>query len=62
MTAASQSVPRCSICGQPRYQKHMEYCAGPPQRIAPPVVREGCGCNSGGMHEPDCVLVTEGEK
>lgn len=54
-------VERCSLCGQKKFAKHLETCPGPPQRIAPPETREGCDCNSGGMHESDCVLVTEGE-
>lgn len=61
MRTAALIVKTCPVCGGPRFQKHMEVCPGPMQRIAEPKRPEPCDCNSGGMHEPDCVLVTGDE-
>lgn len=52
-------VPVCPVCHGPKWQKHMEVCSGPSQRIAPPPARdEPCGCPDGMFHRPLCPLVT----
>ena len=53
------TVRTCPDCHRPMWQKHLETCAGPIQRIAPAPAREPeCGCGPGMFHRPDCQLVT----
>jgi hypothetical protein len=44
-------VPICRLCGKPRYQKHLEVCAGR-------VPETPCDCPPGFQHDPDCHIVT----
>jgi len=45
----------CPECRQPMWQKHMEVCPGPMQRVAPPPEHEpDCGCPPGAWHLRTC--------